>query len=75
MSSATTTASDPAIATGNQAKLNEAVSLMKKRELRTKWLLLAPALVIICLFGIAPLSVTLLYSFLEPGTYHLPNFK
>lgn len=44
----------------------------KKRADRTKkarWLLLLPALGIIGLFGLAPLSIALVYSFLEPGTY------
>ncbi|MDF1715446.1 MAG: ABC transporter permease [Antarcticimicrobium sp.] len=34
-----------------------------------RWGLLAPALVVIGIFGLAPLSIALVYSFLEPGTY------
>ena len=36
---------------------------------RMRWGLLAPALVVIGIFGLAPLSIALVYSFLEPGTY------
>ena len=34
-----------------------------------RWGLLAPALIVIGIFGLAPLSISLIYSFLEPGTY------
>lgn len=39
------------------------------RARRNRWLLLAPALVTIGIFGLFPLSITLIYSFLAPGTY------
>ncbi len=40
-----------------------------RRMTRVRWGLLAPALVVIGIFGLAPLSIALVYSFLEPGTY------
>jgi len=40
-----------------------------RRRKRMRWGLLAPALVVIGIFGLAPLSIALVYSFLEPGTY------
>ncbi len=39
------------------------------RARRRRWLLLAPALLTIGLFGLFPLVITLIYSFLSPGTY------
>lgn len=36
---------------------------------RVRLYLLLPALVVIGVFGLAPLSIALIYSFLEPGTY------
>ncbi len=40
-----------------------------RRDVRNRWLLSAPALVIIFLAGIGPLLVVVLYSFLTPGPY------
>ena len=39
------------------------------REIRGRWLLSAPALVIIALASIGPLAIVLVYSFLAPGSY------
>ncbi len=36
---------------------------------RRRWQLLSPAVIIIAAFGIFPLTITLIYSFLSPGTY------
>ncbi len=36
---------------------------------RRRWQLLSPAIIIIAAFGIFPLTITLIYSFLSPGTY------
>ncbi|PVA09517.1 ABC transporter permease [Pelagivirga sediminicola] len=36
---------------------------------RRRWQLLSPALLIIGLFGLFPLTITLVYSFLSPGSY------
>jgi len=39
------------------------------RKRRTRLFLLLPALLVIGLFGLMPLSIALVYSFLEPGVY------
>jgi spermidine/putrescine transport system permease protein len=44
-------------------------ALGTRRRLHPRWLLLAPALATVGLFGILPLSIILTYSFLEPGAY------
>lgn len=47
----------------NLAKVHE------RRALRNRWLLLAPALVILIIAASGPLLITLTYSFLTPGDY------
>jgi len=42
---------------------------MRRRWLRSRWLLSAPSLVIIGLFGILPLLIMVVYSFLQAGEY------
>ncbi len=51
------------------ANLGAAQELRKLQRRRTRLLLLLPALGIIGIFGLFPLSIALVYSFLEPGTY------
>ena len=46
-----------------------AQALLRRRWLRTRWVLSAPSLVIIVLFGILPLLIMVIYSFLEAGQY------
>jgi spermidine/putrescine transport system permease protein len=41
----------------------------RSRDIRNRWLLSAPALVIIFLAAIGPLLIVVLYSFLSPGPY------
>ncbi len=41
----------------------------QQRAARTRWLLLAPALVILLIAASGPLLITLVYSFLTPGDY------
>ncbi|MCB1311988.1 MAG: ABC transporter permease [Sedimentitalea sp.] len=41
----------------------------ERRELRTRWLLLTPALIILFIAASGPLLITLIYSFLTPGDY------
>ncbi len=48
------------------AAANRAV---QAREKRGRWGLVSPAMIIIALFGIGPLLIVLVYSFLEAGTY------
>ncbi len=40
-----------------------------RRDIRNRWLLSAPALLIIGLAGVGPLFIVLVYSFLAPGNY------
>lgn len=51
------------------ARLAEANRIWALRARRTRSLLLAPALVVVAVFGLFPLTITLIYSVLEPGTY------
>jgi spermidine/putrescine transport system permease protein len=46
-----------------------AVRLAKRRQLRRRWLLVAPAVVLIVVCGIMPLSIVLAYSWLQPAEY------
>ena len=50
-------------------RVARAQAVARKRWLRTRWGLSAPALVIIGLFGILPLMIMVIYSFLEAGEY------
>jgi spermidine/putrescine transport system permease protein len=50
-------------------RLADAQRLRARQTNRTRGLLLAPALVIIGVFGLFPLTITLIYSLLEPGAY------
>ncbi len=52
-----------------KARLTEANRIWAHRARRTRILLLAPALVVVTVFGLFPLTITLIYSVLEPGTY------
>ena len=49
--------------------LQQALQARAKGKRRVRLFLLLPALMIIGIFGLAPLSIALIYSFLEPGTY------
>lgn len=51
------------------SKLHSAQATRAASKRRARLLLLLPALLVIGLFGLAPLSIALVYSFLEPGTY------
>lgn len=42
---------------------------VRKRDIRTRWLLSAPALAIIICAAAGPLLIVLVYSFLTPGDY------
>lgn len=47
----------------------EIAAKAERDDIRTRWLLSAPALVIIFLAAIGPLAIVLVYSFLSPGPY------
>lgn len=50
-------------------RVARAQALMRRRWLRSRYGLAAPALVIIGLFGVLPLVIMVIYSFLEAGEY------
>lgn len=54
---------------GVSSELTEAKRLHADRERRTRRFLLAPAITVIGIFGLFPLTISLIYSFLSPGTY------
>lgn len=41
----------------------------RKQDIRNRWLLSAPALLLIAIAGVGPLFIVLVYSFLAPGNY------
>ncbi len=47
----------------------QAAENAKRHDIRNRWLLSAPALLIIGLAGVGPLFIVLVYSFLAPGNY------
>ena len=47
----------------------EATKRVRKKDIRDRWLLSAPALILIAVAGVGPLLIVLLYSFLAPGDY------
>lgn len=51
------------------ATASEIARQAEAREIRGRWLLSAPALVIIALASIGPLAIVFVYSFLTPGSY------
>lgn len=55
--------------TASDARLRETASANARRIRRTRTALLSPALATIALFGLAPLTIILAYSFLQPGAY------
>ena len=58
---------DPGLDSGG--RLAEARRLNEAAARRRRWLLLAPALAVIGVFGLFPLVITMIYSVLSPGTY------
>lgn len=42
---------------------------IRKKDIRDRWVLSAPALIIIALASVGPLLIVLVYSFLQPGNY------
>jgi spermidine/putrescine transport system permease protein len=54
----------PEAGAGNAAEARD-----DRGQIRRNWLLLSPAMIVIGVFGILPLFIALVYSFLEPDTY------
>ncbi len=53
----------------NSTQLSSGAQAHQRREKKVRRLLLAPSLLTILIIGVLPLSVVLIYSFLEPGSY------
>ncbi|BCH07905.1 ABC transporter permease [Mesorhizobium sp. 131-3-5] len=51
------------------ATAEEVAKAAERRDVRDRWLLSAPALLVILLAATGPLLIVLVYSFLTPGTY------
>lgn len=58
---------NPALVPGEQ--LQQAIAAHDQRKRRTRTFLLAPALIVIGIFGLVPLTIIIVYSFLESGAY------
>jgi spermidine/putrescine transport system permease protein len=59
------------------ASAAETAATIERREARTRWLLLAPTVVVLTLAAVGPLFIMLAYSFLEKNPYGgvLPGFS
>lgn len=55
--------------TVNNQTLSSSVQTQEQRQQKVRRLLLAPSLITILIIGVLPLSVVLIYSFLEPGAF------
>ncbi|TIX74890.1 MAG: ABC transporter permease, partial [Mesorhizobium sp.] len=51
------------------ASAEEVAEEAERRDIRDRWLLSAPALIIIFLAATGPLLIVVIYSFLTPGPY------
>ncbi len=69
MSETVVARASPGAAGSIAQRLGTAQSRAARRHIRTRWSLVAPALLIIGLFGICPLLIIVVFSFLTPGTY------
>ncbi len=47
----------------------QAAHMAERKEARSRWLLVSPAMLIIGMAGLTPLTVILFYSFMSPGPY------
>jgi spermidine/putrescine transport system permease protein len=61
--------SDTAVTAPASERVSRAQAMGRRRWLRNRWGLSAAALIIIGLFGILPLLIMVIYSFLEAGEY------
>ena len=53
----------------------QAAHMVESKEARRRWLLVSPAMLIIGVAGLAPLTVILFYSFMSPGPYAGISFE
>ena len=54
---------------GKAAAASSAAKADRQRQVRTRWLLLMPAIIILVCAASGPLLIMLVYSFLQPGNY------
>jgi len=60
---------DRALLASSERSAAEIAAEAERRDIRSRWLLSAPALVIIMLAAVGPLLIVVIYSFLTPGDY------
>ena len=53
----------------------QAAHMAERKEARSRWLLVSPAMLIIGVAGLTPLTVILFYSFMSPGPYAGISFE
>ena len=53
----------------------QAAHMTERKEARSRWLLVSPAMLIIGVAGLTPLTVILFYSFMSPGPYAGISFE
>ena len=53
----------------------QAAHITERKEVRSRWLLVSPAMLIIGVAGLTPLTVILFYSFMSPGPYAGISFE
>ena len=53
----------------------QAAHIAERKEARSRWLLVSPAMLIIGVAGLTPLTVILFYSFMSPGPYAGISFE
>src|SRR6266481_4789590 len=63
------------VAEAPSERLAQVRAVMHRRWRRNRWVLSAPAVIIILLFGILPLLIMVVYSFLEAGQYGGVDWK
>jgi spermidine/putrescine transport system permease protein len=66
---AQTVVATPTIAAPAESAAAAAEARMQRRDIRSRWLLATPSLVIIALASAGPLLIVLVYSFLQKGSY------
>ncbi len=60
---------DRALLASSERSAAEVAAEAERRDIRKRWLLSTPALVIIMLAAVGPLLIVVIYSFLTPGDY------
>src|SRR5262245_7125481 len=69
MTEAVIAGSPPTVTASVEQRIGAAQAAAEKASRRTRWALIAPALIVVGILGILPLFIILIYSFLRPGAY------